>query len=124
MLLRISREEHYFDLGLEIGNIDAYCKLVLDLVLEAIAYERRSLSYEYPGNGGLDYLCNNERMMARFAFLVGHKFDHERILEDLTEVYKWLADPMDEHYPDWAISCPGKFRFTLTPGSFEFAVGK
>ena len=125
MLLRIPREDHYFDLGLEVGNVDAYCALTFDLVMEAIAQERRSqVMYEYPGNYAYNYLQNSDRVVARYAFLVGHKFDHERIMEDINELYRWLADPMDECYPDWWKSCPGNFRFTLTPGYFEFAVGE
>lgn len=123
MILRISREDHYFDLGMEVGNVDGYCRAIIDFVIEAITYERQSLTYEYPGTTALNYMLADGATTAHFAFVVGAKFDHERILQDLIVVYSHLASAMDEHYPDWTVTCPGRFTFRLTPGYFEFAMG-
>ena len=123
MMLRISREDHYFDLGLEVGNVDAYCRAIIDFVIEAITFERMTWTYEYPGTSALNYMLSDGATTARFAFVVGLKFDHERIAQDLICVYSYLADPMDQYYPDWSINCPGRFSFRLTPGYFEFAMG-
>lgn len=123
MILRISREDQYFDLGLEVGNVDAYCMAVIDLVIEAITHERMSWTYEYPGTGAMEYMLADGITTSRFAFVVGQKFDHERIIQDLICVYSHIASPMDEYYPDWSVNCPGRFQFRLTPGYFEFTMG-
>lgn len=140
MILRLSREDHFFDLGLEIGNIDGYCTAILELVLEAIAMERFNQQYihtggrgnysvpwkiQYPGTGAMEYLQNYERILSRFVYLTGGAlFDTERIMGDLLTVYEWIADPIDEEFPDWSIQAPAKIDFKLTPGSFQFEISK
>lgn len=140
MILRLSREDHFFDLGLEIGNIDGYCTAILELVLEAIAMERFNQQYihtggrgnysvpwkiQYPGTGALEYLQNYERILSRFVYLTGAAlFDTERIMGDLLTVYEWIADAIDEEFPDWSMHAPSKVDFTLTPGSFQFEISK
>jgi hypothetical protein len=139
MILRLSREDHFFDLGLEIGNIDGYCTAILELVLEAIAMERFNTQYihtgarsdysvpwkiQFPGTGAVEYLQNYERILSRFVYMTGGKFDTERIIDDLMTVYEWVADPIDQEFPDWSMQAPAKIEFTLTPGSFQFEISK
>lgn len=122
MLVRISREDHWFDLGLEIGNVDEYCKNIIHFIIEAIANERRSLSYEYPGTAAWDYLFNYGYLVSNFAFLLGHRTLDARLKDDVGMLYAMIASTMDEEYPDWAHECPSEFKFRVTPGFFEFSV--
>lgn len=124
VLLRLSREDSCFDLGMEVGNLDAYCQTVIESVIEAIAMERRSLTYEYPGTGAIQHMTVYEWLIARFSWIVGNKFDHERIISDLMLVYSHIADYVDNAYEDWNRDCPSCIRFTLTPGFFEFEIGE
>lgn len=124
VLLRLSREDGCFDLGMEVGNVDAYCQTVVEAVIEAIAMERRNLNYEYPGTGAMQYLMVYEWLVAKFAWVVGAKFDHERIIPDLMLVYAHIADYVDAAFTDWNRECPTCIRFTLTPGFFEFEIGE
>jgi len=124
VILRLSREDSCFDLGMEVGNLDAYCQTVIEAVIEAIAMERRNAHYEYPGTAALQYLVVYEWLTAKFSWIVGKKFDHERIIADLVLVYSYIADYVDEAFGDWNRECPSCIRFTLTPGFFEFEIGE
>lgn len=121
ILVRFSRESHYFDLGLEVGNIDGYCKAVLDFVIAAIAQDMFAAVHGSRINAW-EYLHDYEEMIARFAYIVGRRLDTERISEDVWVVYESIRPVIDAHYPNWSYNCPGQFKVRITPGNFDFLV--
>lgn len=121
IILRVSRESHYFDLGLEIGNIDLYCKTLIDFVIAAIATDMRAGVFGTRGDSW-SFLTDYEQIIAHFAFVVGRNMDIEKITEDLVFIYSHLRPVIDNHYPNWSFDCPGSFHVRITPGNYDFMV--
>lgn len=121
IVMTVSRESHYFDLGLQVGDVGLYCQSLLDFVIEAIANDMWAMVHD--GRPAAWTLLNDyDEMVARFAFVVGSNLDVERISEDLQFIYHNLRPVIDIHYPNWSYNCPGRFKVRITPGSFVFLV--
>lgn len=121
IVLRVSRESPYFELGFDVGNVDLYCKTVIDFVVEAIAMDVRANVFSSQVTAW-SYLNDCEQVIAHFAFVVGRHLDLERITNDLNFLYTHLRSAIDVNYPNWSYNCPGLFRVQITPGSFNFLV--
>lgn len=121
IVIRVSRESHYFDLGLEAGNVQLYCQAVLDFVIEAIANDMWSMVHEGRMSAH-NTLTSYEDMIARFAFVVGNNLDVEKISDDVNFIYENLRPVIDVHYPNWSYNSPGQFKVRITPGNFDFLV--
>jgi hypothetical protein len=122
ILLRIDRESDYFDLGIEAGNLDLYCQTLIEFVMEAFVTDSRSWTYDSGHVQAIDILSTYEECVARFAFILGRSFDIEKIRDDLIMIYTNLMGALDSQYPRWRQSCPGSFKFRLTPGYYDFLV--
>lgn len=122
MIMRLTRDDGHFDLGLQVGNIDAYCNALLHLIFEGLAMERRMQSVDPRMTYAYNHISQYEHMLPHFAYVVGKHFDVERIHDDLMYLYAHLSMALDAYFPNWDNQCPTLFKFQLTPGYFVFTV--